>query len=77
MPDIIKDGAVWVCRLLVVAGMAKSNGEAQRLIVQGAVAINGKKLPADPKAELPVAELAGAVLKVGARRFVRLLVHES
>jgi tyrosyl-tRNA synthetase len=72
--DIIKDGAVWICRLLVAAGMAKSNGEAQRLVVQGAVSINGKRLGEDPKAELPVDELSGAVLKVGSRRFARLLL---
>lgn len=71
--DMVKSGCVWMCRLLVSAGMAKSNGEAQRLITQGAVTINGQKLAPDPKLELPVSDLANAVIKVGARRFVRLM----
>ena len=54
--DVVRNGKVWICRLLVTAGMANSNGEAQRLITQGAVAINGKKLAPDPKAELLIGD---------------------
>jgi tyrosyl-tRNA synthetase len=70
-PDIGRDGKVWACKLLVAAGMAKSNGEARRLVGQGGVVLNGAKL-ADPDAEMPLSELAGAVLRVGPRRYVKL-----
>ena len=77
MPDVevpadsAKDGKVWVCKLLTVAGMAKSNGDARRLVEQGGVSVNGAKI-ADPNAELPLDSLDNAVLRVGARRYVRL-----
>lgn len=77
MPDVTvpadssKDGKIWICKLLTVAGMAKSNGDARRLVEQGGVTINGVKI-ADPSAELPLDSLNDAVLRVGARRYVRL-----
>ncbi len=71
--EAVKDGKVWVCKLLVVAGMAKSNGEARRLIEQGGAFLNGEKL-SDISAELPLADLNQAVLRVGPRRFARLQV---
>lgn len=72
--ELAKDGAIWICKVLVTAAMAKSNGEAQRLVTQGAVSLDGKKVT-DPKAEIPVADLNNTVLKVGARRYVRLLAQ--
>lgn len=77
MPDVTvpadsaKDGKVWVCKLLTVAGMAKSNGDARRLVEQGGVSLNGAKI-GDPNAELLLEGLNDAVLRVGARRYVRL-----
>ncbi len=77
MPDVTvpadsaKDGKVWICKVLTVAGMAKSNGDARRLVEQGGVSINGEKI-ADPNAELSLDSLNDAVLRVGARRYVRL-----
>ena len=77
MPDVTvpaesaKDGSVWVCKLLTLAGMAKSNGDARRLVEQGGVSVNGAKID-DPNAELPLNSLNEAVLRVGARRYVRL-----
>jgi tyrosyl-tRNA synthetase len=51
------------------AGVATSNGEARRLIQQGAVKVDGIKLR---DLEVPRATLVGKVLQVGKRRFVRL-----
>ncbi len=70
----LKDGCLWVVRLLVDAGLAPSKAEAQRLITQGAVELSGQRL-GDPKADVPV--LDGAVLKVGKRRFARLRVSKD
>jgi tyrosyl-tRNA synthetase len=72
-PDVARDGKVWVCKLLTAAGMAKSNGEARRLVEQGGVFLNGDKL-ADPAAELPLDSLPDGVLRVGPRRYVRLKI---
>ncbi len=69
--NAIKDGKVWLPKLLVGAGLAASNGEARRLVAQGGVRIGGEQAQ-DPEAELDPASLAGVVLQVGRRKFVRL-----
>jgi tyrosyl-tRNA synthetase len=70
-PDAIKDGTIWLPRLLTATGLAGSNGEARRLIEQGGVRIDGA-VRSDPDAELTPAELAGAVIQVGRRKFRRI-----
>ena len=60
-------------RLLVQTGLASSNGEARRLIGQGAVEIiraNGDREPVTAAANPTLA--AGDVVRAGRRRFVRL-----
>ncbi len=52
-------------------GLASSNSEARRLIEQGGVRLGGEPL-VDPDAELEPADMAGRVLQVGRRRFVRI-----
>jgi tyrosyl-tRNA synthetase len=69
--DAVKDGVVWLPRLLVAAGLAESNGDARRLIESGGVKVNQRAVT-DPATELRPDELAGAVLQVGRRRFVRI-----
>ena len=69
--DLARDGKIWACKLLVAAGMAKSNGEARRLVGQGGVVVNGAKLD-NPNAEIALTELDNAVLRVGPRRYVKL-----
>jgi len=69
----LKDGKVRVTRLIVEAGMAESNAEAHRLVTQKAVEVEGR-LVDDPKAEIAVA--TGMVLKVGKRRFAKLMVSK-
>ena len=60
--------------LLVEAGLAKSKGEARRLIAQGGAYINGEAAT-DPEARVGVANLAdGAlVLRAGKKRYVRIV----
>ncbi len=70
-PDLLKDGRVWICRLLVAAGLAKGTGDARRLIEQGGVQLNGEKAR-DTGLELTPQELDGVVLQVGARHFTRI-----
>jgi tyrosyl-tRNA synthetase len=48
-----------------------SRSEARRLIEQGAVSLDGEPIPGD-RLDVPPADLAGRVIKVGKRRFKRL-----
>jgi tyrosyl-tRNA synthetase len=70
-PSAIREGSVWLPRLLVGLGLASSNGEAKRLIAQGGVRLDGAPVE-DADAELDPAALVGSVLQVGRRTFVRL-----
>jgi tyrosyl-tRNA synthetase len=65
-------GRVWLPRLLALLGMASSNGDARRLVASGAVRLDGEQVR-DPEAELAVEDLAGRVIQVGRRRFVRIV----
>lgn len=60
---------VWVCRLMMDAGLVSSNGEGRRLIKQGGVKIDGEKIT-DPNLE--IAPSAPFVLQAGKRRFSRI-----
>jgi tyrosyl-tRNA synthetase len=62
---------VWVPRLLVELGLVASNSEGRRQVEQGAVRIDGRPVT-DPKEEVLVGGLAGRVLQVGRRKFVRI-----
>jgi tyrosyl-tRNA synthetase len=63
---------IWIVDLIKHAGFAQTNGEARRFVRGGAVRLDGKVI-SDEKLSLPVAELAGKVLQVGKRRYVRFV----
>ncbi len=66
------EGLVYVAKLLADAGLAQSAGEARRLIDGGGVKVNGEALT--PKSyNVDPALLAGAVIQVGKRKFVKLV----
>jgi len=61
--------AIWIVKLMVLAGTAATNGEARRLIKGGGVTFNGEKISSeDHELALP----AEGILKVGKRKFVRI-----
>ena len=63
------DGGVWICRLLRDAGLVASNGEARRMVAQGAVRVGDERIE-DPAAEVPG---QGKILvRVGKRRLVEV-----
>lgn len=70
--ELVRDGKVWIVRLVVAAGLAASNAEARRLIEQGGVRVDGETVH-DVNGEWAVRH--GAVLQVGKRRFVRILTQ--
>jgi len=63
---------VWVPKLLVTLGLARSNGEARRLIEQGGVSLDGERV-ADAAREIPATAASTFLIKVGKRHFVRVL----
>ncbi len=63
----VRDGVVWIPRLLTSLGLATSTSEARRLIGAGAVRLDGVVVP-DDKVEVPVEDLEKQVLQVGRRR---------
>jgi tyrosyl-tRNA synthetase len=71
IPEVRIARGIGLAALIVSAGFAKSNSEAMRLIRQGAVRINDRVI-ADPQASVEAA--GGDVLRVGKRRWARLIV---
>ena len=67
------DGKVFVPKLLVECGLAKSNGEAMRLIAQGGVQIDGKKVASGTR-EWDVKPGTTLLIKVGKRHFAKAKV---
>lgn len=56
-------------RILTESGLCETNGEAKRLILQGAVSVDGTKYTAiDTEIELA----DGAVIKCGKRKYLRI-----
>ena len=70
LPEGAVDGdRVYLPRVLAELGLAGSRSEARRLISQGGVRINGEPTTSE---EARLADIRGALLQVGKRRFVRL-----
>ena len=67
----IKDGSVWLPRLMVELKLASSNGEARRLIRQGGVRLEDVVVK-NADHEYSPDELVGCVIQVGKRRFLRI-----
>jgi len=63
---------VWIVKIMRDCDFAASNGEARRLVGQGAVSLDGERVAADDF-EVP-ADGVERVLKVGKRRFARVTV---
>lgn len=79
LPDAIEEvqltvaeSTLWVPKLLLDAGLVKSTSDGRRMIQQHAVSIDGEKV-AD--SEATVATKGSLLLKVGKRRFCRVIFH--
>jgi len=75
-PEELKQGRIWIVKLLRLSGCAASNSQARRLVEQGGVSLGPSAdrlaVVRDANADVPVTE--GTILKVGRRRFFRLCV---
>ena len=67
---------VWIVGLMREKGLAKSAGEARRLISQGAVSLDGEKVES-PDMEISLDRVGEKVLKVGKRRFFKIIVRQT
>jgi tyrosyl-tRNA synthetase len=69
----LQDGKMWICKLLVLAGLAKGNNEARRHVEGGGVTIGPERQKVtDPKENVPISD--GLVLRVGKRNVVRVRI---
>jgi tyrosyl-tRNA synthetase len=67
----LRDGNLWVARLLVLLGLAQSTSEGRRLVAQGGVSLGAERHKiADPKADVAVPD--GLIVRVGNRRVVQV-----
>jgi tyrosyl-tRNA synthetase len=64
-------GGVWLPGLLVASGLAASNGEAGRLIEQGAISVDEQRV-SDRNAVLPAEKGSSFLVQRGRRQFVRI-----
>ena len=68
----IEDGLVHIPTLMMELDLAKSKGDAKRLMEAGAVTLEGEKIE-DAGAKIPLADLQGKVIKVGKHQFRKLI----
>ena len=66
--SVVSEGGVSASEVLIRTSAAKSRSEAKRLIVQGAVEVDGRKVSAED-----VHLQDGSIIKVGRRRFIRIV----
>ena len=71
--DAVENEAVYLPRVLVDVGLAKSGSEARRLIEGGGVKVNGEPVSS---LQMPLDDLDEALVQVGKRRFIRLTTGE-
>jgi tyrosyl-tRNA synthetase len=69
--EAILEGRIWLPRLLPLIGLATSNGDARRLMLQGAIRLEGVQVK-DPIQEFSPQEIEGKTFQVGRRKFVRI-----
>ena len=66
-----EDGGLWIARALTGAGLTASNGEAIRLIRQGALSIDGERVT---DKDMKLAPGGPYLIKLGKRKYLRLMV---
>lgn len=70
----LKDGKMWIIPLLHAAGLTASKSEAQRMIQQGAVQVNQRRVT-NPSENIQITD--GLILQVGKRKFAKIKLIPS
>ncbi|MCD5390282.1 tyrosine--tRNA ligase [candidate division NPL-UPA2 bacterium] len=70
----LERGRIWIVKFLLLTKMAGTGNQARRLIKQGGVKIDGEKCT-DPGLDIVVRERM--LIKVGKRKFARVLIDEN
>ena len=65
----LREGKIWIMKLLQKTGVPKSNSEARRLIEQGSVYLDGERIN-EVNLDVPLRE--GSFLKVGKKAFFKI-----
>ena len=74
VPEVtVPAGEIGLLNLMVQAGLAKSNGEARRLVKQGAVKINDEKV-SDERAQISPEN--GMIIRAGKRGFAKIVLED-
>ncbi len=72
--DDLTDNKIGILSLMVKGGLASSNGEARRLVVQGGVSVNDNKIT-DPSFTLTYEDLKdGAIVKKGKKSITKFVI---
>lgn len=71
-PKDIKNKKISLAQLLTDSGLTKSNGEARRLVAQGGIKINDRKI-SDPNLELSLNDINEKVIQRGKRHFRKII----
>ncbi len=69
----LKENKIWICQLLTTIEATESNSEARRLIEQGAVYIDNKKI--DYKDEILLSKDSNTLIKVGKRKYYEVKLN--
>lgn len=72
--SLLKDGKIWIVRLLELSGFVKSRQEARRLIEQGGVRIDNEKIT-NTKIDIKIKK--GMILRVGKLNFGKIIIKEG
>jgi tyrosyl-tRNA synthetase len=65
----LKDGELWIVKLVAATGLVDSNSQARRMIKQGAVTIDDEKYE---KINLDIKVEAEMIIQIGKRRFAKI-----
>lgn len=69
-----KEGSMWIISILVGSGLVSSNGEARRMMKQGAIKLDGVRID-DDSMEIELKEIDGKILQKGKRHFRKIVIR--
>jgi tyrosyl-tRNA synthetase len=70
-----KKGSMWIISILVGSGLVNSNGEARRMMKQGAIKLDGVRID-DDSMEIDLEEIDGKILQKGKRHFRKIIISK-